>query len=447
MIDEEWFYDEPLKLSDEEFTEFIYLEEETTQQWQRCSLGVLSSLRDTVLKLLLCSILKRFLVFLHTKGKVSESMLHLSFTASGLFVLGTQNNFLLSICVYIALIAVLPYYKFRFNNQTKLMVLLYSTGMILIWQYFLTAEEFMSVRGILMIILMKIISLSFDLINELYEVTLLHLLSYVFDGSTVLFGPWITYNQYQDSLHLKELKVEIANCFRALSYVVLSLLAVIYSSCITDSFTEWPYIGAYFVAQSFRFSHYFVSWFSAGTSLLSGVDSGIVADFIHIELPRSLVDVVVSWNIPMHRFLRQYIFGEIKKYGSAPAIFFTYIMSSLFHGINFQVSAVLLSLGLYTYAETRLRSKLSYVTDSCVRARKCGRECHHTWNENALSTLAVNMVFQILAVVHLVYLGMAFDDTTAEIGYSWRHTLSVWADSYYFSHVIGFLTLLLSFAL
>lgn len=68
----------------------------------------------------------------------------------------------------------------------------------------------MSMRGILMIVLMKITSLSFDLSNDFNgSITLLHLLSYTFDSSTVLFGPWITYKQYQDSLYLKEFKVSI----------------------------------------------------------------------------------------------------------------------------------------------------------------------------------------------------------------------------------------------
>ncbi|EFO20748.2 MBOAT family protein [Loa loa] len=448
MFDEErWFYDEALELSDEEIPDSMHIKENTTHQWLRCSIGVLDSLHVTIVKLLLFSALKRFIVFLHAKGIVSEFALHLTFVVSGLFIIGTQNNFFSSICAYVALIVVLPYYKFLFNKQTKFIMLAYSVGMLLVWQYFFTAKEFMSMRGILMILVMKITSLSFDLANEFRSsITLLHLLSYMFDSSTVLFGPWITYKQYQDSLYLKEFKVEIINFFRALSYIALSLLAVIYSSCIADNFVELPFIGAYFVAQSFRFSHYFISWFSAGTSLLSGIDSGVVTDWIHIELPRSLVDVVVSWNIPMHRFLHQYIFGEIKKYGSATAVFITYAVSSLFHGINFQLSAVLLSLGLYTYAETEIRSKLSRRIDSCIRARKCRKECHHTWKESALSTLAINMVFRALALTHLVYLGMAFDDSTAETGYSWRHTLSIWADSYYFSHVIGLFTLLLSLA-
>lgn len=70
--DEEiWFYDEALELSDEEFTDFMYIKDDTTHQWQRCPISVLDSLCGTIVKLLLFSALKRFLVFLHARGKHS----------------------------------------------------------------------------------------------------------------------------------------------------------------------------------------------------------------------------------------------------------------------------------------------------------------------------------------------------------------------------------------
>lgn len=31
----------------------------------------------------------------------------------------------------------------------------------------------------------------------------------------------------------------------------------------------------------------------------------------NIEVPRSLVEVVVSWNLPMHRWLKQYVFKQV----------------------------------------------------------------------------------------------------------------------------------------
>ncbi|VDN02318.1 unnamed protein product [Thelazia callipaeda] len=438
--EERWFDNEFSEVYSEELAELLHFEESNVQKLQYCSFGVLSSLHTLLFRMLFCATLKRLLIIFHTKGIISEDTLHLTVIASGLFMMWTQNTFALSVFSFTALVIVVPYYKFLFKKNIKFKILIYSIGMLLIWQCLMTAEKFMSIRGILMVMLMKTTSVSFDLANELYkDISLLQLLSYVLDGSTILFGPWITYKQYHDSLEMKNVEVEIMNCFRALSYILFSLLAVIYSSCVADNFTEWYFVGAYFVAQSFRFSHYFVCWLSAGISLLSGVDSGSIVDWTRIELPRSLVDVVVSWNIPMHQFLHQYVFGEMRKYGSAIAIFATYV------GINFQLSAVLLSLGFYTYAETKLRSRLSRRTNSCVRAKKCHEECSHAWKENSMPTLAVNMIFRIVAIIHLVYLGMAFDNSTAETGYSWNHTLNVWGDSYYFSHSIGTLTLISSF--
>ena len=33
----------------------------------------------------------------------------------------------------------------------------------------------------------------------------------------------------------------------------------------------------------------------------------------NIEIPRSLVEVVVSWNLPMHSWLKKYVFRQSKK--------------------------------------------------------------------------------------------------------------------------------------
>ena len=73
-------------------------------------------------------------------------------------------------------------------------------------------------------------------------------------------------------------------------------------------------------AASFRFSHYFVSYLSEGTALLSGVWSIgcirgngastaggelTVCSSVQVEAPRSLVEVVMHWNIPIHTWLKQ----------------------------------------------------------------------------------------------------------------------------------------------
>lgn len=72
---------------------------------------------------------------------------------------------------------------------------------------------------------------------------------------------------------------------------------------------------AYKGALSFRCSHYFICFFSHYTALLAGLTSArnqkhdqILGYSITkpwaIELPRSLVDVVVNWNLSMHYWLK-----------------------------------------------------------------------------------------------------------------------------------------------
>ena len=65
-----------------------------------------------------------------------------------------------------------------------------------------------------------------------------------------------------------------------------------------------------------------------------------------MQVPRSLVEVVTSWNLSMHKWLKNYVFRITRpKFGTFAAILLTYIASALLHGLNFQLAAVLLSLG------------------------------------------------------------------------------------------------------
>ena len=61
----------------------------------------------------------------------------------------------------------------------------------------------------------------------------------------------------------------------------------------------------------FRSSHYFVSYLSELTALAAGIDTSTTERWTvtvtrpwHIELPRSLVEVVIHWNVPMHTWLK-----------------------------------------------------------------------------------------------------------------------------------------------
>jgi len=63
---------------------------------------------------------------------------------------------------------------------------------------------------------------------------------------------------------------------------------------------------AYRDALSFRTSHYFVSYIASALLVLGGFPLSLstIVKPLYIEFPRSLVQVVVYWNIPMHYWLK-----------------------------------------------------------------------------------------------------------------------------------------------
>ena len=114
-------------------------------------------------------------------------------------------------------------------------------------------------------------------------------------------------------------------------------------------------------------------------------------------MPRSLVEVVVSWNLPMHRWLKQYVFKQTRsRLGPGPAVVMTYIASTLLHGLSGQIAAVLLSLGFYTWVEHSLREKLSNILDASIGAR---RESESRRKVGIKDKLCRNLLLSIHSIV------------------------------------------------
>ncbi|GFS17947.1 cysteine N-palmitoyltransferase porcupine [Elysia marginata] len=153
------------------------------------------------------------------------------------------------------------------------------------------------------------------------------------------------------------------------------------------------WILAYRDAQSFRLSHYFVCFISDATSSLSGLVLNYdsiwnVVRPQHIEIPRSLVEVVTNWNLPMHNWLKTYVFKTVRPYGVFLAVLTTYAASSLLH------------------------------THPVV--------------------IFVNLCFGALAIFHLAYLGLMFDSSDGEEkGYTMWHTLDKWTGLDFLSHWVA----------
>jgi len=99
------------------------------------------------------------------------------------------------------------------------------------------------------------------------------------------------------------------------------------------------------------------------------------------------------------------------------AVLFTFLVSSMLHGMNFSLSVVLLSLGVYTYVEYTLREKLAGIFDACIKSRACS-DCSHQYKSSNLCVICVNMFFGAWAYFHLVYLGILLDNNPDDEGRS-----------------------------
>lgn len=135
--------------------------------------------------------------------------------------------------------------------------------------------------------------------------------------------------------------------------------------------------------------------------------------------------------------MSQDVFRVARPYGVFLAVLGTYGVSALLHGLNFQLAAVLLSLGFYTYTEHVTRQKLASVFSACIQARKCGNNCGHAYKEDNWTVKLANFAFSLLAVFHLAYLGLMFDSSKVqEEGYNFYHTLNKWRWLHFSSHWI-----------
>jgi len=268
---------------------------------------------------------------------------------------------------------------------------------------------------------------------------------------TVILGPWVSYKEYSNIF--KEPKWNITWLVKILFTVMFAFMFLTISTCwnpwlIPDS--GWKWWLAYRDAMSFRASHYFVSFMSEASAIAAGFGGHMVGTQIlwhytvtqphNIEVPRSLVEVVVSWNLPMHRWLKQYVFKQTRsRLGPGPAVVMTYVASTLLHGLSGQLAAVLLSLGFYTWVEHSIREKLSNIMDASIGARR-ETDCRRKHREGSAWVILVNLLFGLLSMFHLAYLGVMFDQSSPDqvTGYSWSHTMAKWKMLDFTSHwVVG----------
>ena len=118
-------------------------------------------------------------------------------------------------------------------------------------------------------------------------------------------------------------------------------------------------------------------------------------------------------------------------------------MSSLLHGLNFQLSATLLTIGLWTYIEYKLRDKLANIFSACILVTKCPSKCpKHKLHNATVFTMVINVMFSIICVINLAYLGVMFNASfqLQKEGFSVTHALTKWSELDYAVHWLTLLT-------
>ncbi|XP_070300653.1 protein-serine O-palmitoleoyltransferase porcupine-like isoform X2 [Salvelinus sp. IW2-2015] len=288
-------------------------------------------------------------------------------------------------------------------------------------------------RGSQMVVAMKAISLAFDLDRGVVAnvPSPVEFMGYIYFVGTIIFGPWISFNSYREAIEGR--KLSFSWIWKVCVSWVKSQLCLITSNCVA------PYLFPYFIPIY-------------GDKLLRNktkrkIRGSVARDMtvarpLHVEFPRSMVEVATSWNLPMSRWLNTYVFTSARNLGTFSAILVTYTASALLHGLSFHLGAVLLSLGFITYIEHVLRKRLAAIFNACILSKKCQPNCSHT-NNKVLWVYIINVAFSTLAVFHLAYLGSLFnssvdymdDDEESDVA---NHTIQKWSELSWASHWVTF---------
>lgn len=455
---EDYDYD-AMPLSPDELFKDVYegCMQSSTQQVQRYILVLLGC---ACLHRISWETLKRLL----GNNRNHQYLYHLSSLIWGLmglwFYVGTKGSFYVGLHV-LNLCAILKLTLLMKINRIGTVLCTYTIAWQLLFEYFLKSEQYEIIRGPQMVVSMKLISLAFEIQNEKLKYHLLSCIGYLANPASLILGPWVSLKDYKPDSNAKVNIMSVT--VRIVFYAFLAVIFLNLSNCLLPWLKQlmgpdlWWAI--YLDAFSVRCSHYFVCYLSQATLLtaMSGNCCNAFMSFqsivnpLAIEFPRSLSQVIRSWNIPMHLWLKQNIFNSLRasKYSYFMAIVLTYSVSCLVHGFNYKVHSVLISLGFFSYFENVLRRCLAQVFDACIEASLCKHNCKYKlcprrshggyFSTPILLVRLVNFIFSVLVILQLAYLGVMLNADVLSNSKSLHVMLLVWSNMNYFGHILALL--------
>ncbi|KAJ8980574.1 hypothetical protein NQ317_018701 [Molorchus minor] len=423
----------------EESLDYLYDRDEIYEEtifdiWDNCVVLSAISISYTLYKVILFNIIFGLIV---STGKISPTVFHILSGVNGLFLIATLHSTKGKILILICFI--LSYFllhlgsninKIKYLNHANAVKYQLVTSLVLC-EYFLLEEEiWMEIRGIIMIFVMKIISLAEDIDREITDFpTVFQYFGYTFSGCNIMFGPWISFQEYIFLYKHPSQKSRwwMYGIVRSLFFSMLSLMV---SNCfanffIPDSSNRW--LVAYKEALSFRTSHYFICYLSEASMLAAGYKNQkiwnepkqwrlVITEPIKIEFPTALTIVVAKWNRPMHEFLKKYVYKSWLPLGKFFAVLMTFVMSSFLHGFEIKISIVLIAIGIFSYLQFIVRDHLARTFNCCIKVHPCKSHCVHKYKRNSLQCKICFIVFSFSTVLHLIYLGVLMDSSTDDKG-------------------------------
>ncbi|XP_018566569.1 protein-serine O-palmitoleoyltransferase porcupine [Anoplophora glabripennis] len=435
----------------EESLDYVYASNEFYQEtffdvWVNCVVPSGLSIFYIVYKVILVNLC--FSVIVST-GRVPQTVFHILSGFSGLllisslestkgklliFIFFTQSYFLLHLGRAIQNkydpVQKQDINKVRYLGNSNIIKYILITTLVLCEYYLLEPSTWLEIRGIVMVFTMKLISLVDDMDKGVTSFPKFsRYFGYIFCGANIMFGPWISFQDYNVMYHhpTRKNKWWIYGVLRAL---VISVFFLMVSNCwtsyfITDDSNRW--LIGYKEALSFRTSHYFICYLSEASMLAAGYKNYkiwyeknewrfFITDPFRIEVPNALATVVTNWNRPMHEFLKRYIYKSWLPLGKFYGILATFFMSSFLHGFEIKVSVILITIGIFSYLQLAVRDHLAQVFDCCIRVYPCKENCTHKYKRSSITCRISLLVFSISTVLHLIYLGVLMDSSTHEIG-------------------------------
>ncbi|KAJ8930865.1 hypothetical protein NQ314_016285 [Rhamnusium bicolor] len=332
----------------EESLDYVYesnefYEETVFDVWNNCIAPSSISIFYTVYKVIVVNL---FFSVIVSTVRIPQTGFHLLSGLSGLFLISglestsgkvliliflTQSYFLLHLgCMIQSKYDPIQKYninKIRYLSNSNIIKYSLITALVLCEYFLLEAETWLEIRGIIMVFTMKLISLAEDVDKGVTSFpTFFRYFGYIFCGANIMFGPWISFQEYIVLYHHPRQK-NIWWIYGILRALFISGFFLMISNCwtnyfIPDNSNRW--LVGYKEALSFRTSHYFICYLSEASMVAAGYINHkiwyedenwrfFITDPLKIEFPTALATVVTNWNQPMHEFLKRCIDFKIKK--------------------------------------------------------------------------------------------------------------------------------------